>query len=355
MSQSAPGRRRRRVVPVLAVGVALALTGCADDVAVRDSGGGGGAIGDPGGAQQLSAPEPEGSQLSHEEMREALESEFTGASITDTDDVLPGLRDLETELQRLRVNPQECKQYVVESASPLPDGALMAHAIQQDDGGSGDSDGDSDSDTDGESGGDSDSDGADGAREATVYSFTDWRSADAYLAGEEDGLQLCESYTVTRDVGGDESPFTEVALELLSVGTAADAGLGLTQEMTVGDESTHLVAVALRQGSQIVLVAEAPNEEPEDDDVEDLVEDLQEQAAVVLSELTGDDLSLEEDEEDTDGDDEGEEDTDGEDEGEENSDGEDEGEEDSNGEDSDEGADDAADADADEDSADQDS
>ncbi|OSM43513.1 hypothetical protein [Nesterenkonia sp. PF2B19] len=329
MSQSAPGRRRR-VVPVLAVGVALALTGCADDVAVRDSGGGGGAIGDPGGAQQLSAPEPEGSQLSHEEMREALESEFTGASITDTDDVLPGLRDLETELQRLRVNPQECKQYVVESASPLPDGALMAHAIQQADGGSGDSDGDTD--------GDSDSDGADGAREATVYSFTDWRSADAYLAGEEDGLQLCESYTVTRDVGGDESPSTEVGLELLSVGTAADAGLGLTQEMTVGDESTHLVAVALRQGSQIVLVAEAPNEEPEDDDVEDLVEDLQEQAAAVLSELTGDDLSLEEDEEDTDGDDEG--------------DGDDgEGEEDSDGEDSDEGAD----ADADEDSADQDS
>ncbi|MDS2171313.1 hypothetical protein Q7C18_01205 [Nesterenkonia sp. CL21] len=347
MSQSAPGRRRR-VIPVLAVGGALVLTGCADDVAVRDSGGGGGAIGDPGGAQQLSAPEPEGSQLSHEEMREALESEFSGASITDTDDVLPGLRDLETELQRLRVNPQECKQYVVESASPLPDGALMAHAIQQDDGESGDSDGDTDGDSDGDTDGDSDSDtdgdsdsdGADGAREVTVYSFTDWRSADAYLAGEEDGLQLCESYTVTRDVGGDESPSTEVALELLSVGTAADAGLGLTQEMTVGDESTHLVAVALRQGSQIVLVAEAPNEEPEDDDVEDLVEDLQEQAAAVLSELTGDDLSLEEDEEDTDGDGEGEEDSDG------------EGEEDSDGEDSDEGADDAADADADEDSAD---
>ncbi|MDZ5076129.1 hypothetical protein [Nesterenkonia sp. HG001] len=295
MPQPAPGRRRRpsAVAVALAVSGVLMMAGCGDDPAIADRDRGGGPIGDPGGDQQLRAPEPEGNQLSHEEMREALEEHFGEATITDTDDVLPGLRDLDTELQRLRVAPQECKQYVVESASPLPDGSLVAHAVQagsvggsEDSGGSGDSE-------------DSEDTGS-GSVEATVYTFAEWESADALLSGEQDGVALCDTYTATRPSGEEdgEPPVTEVTVEEVSMSSAADASLGLTQELRADGATSHLVAVMLRHGSQVVLVAEAGAEAPEEDEVEDLVEQLQEQAAAVLSDLTGEDLALEDEDDD---------------------------------------------------------
>ncbi|GAA1171862.1 hypothetical protein [Nesterenkonia xinjiangensis] len=299
MPQPAPGRRRRpaAVAVALAVSGVLMMAGCGDDPAIADRERGGGSIGDPGGNQQLRAPEPEGNQLSHEEMREALEEYFGEATITDTDDVLPGLRDLDTELQRLRVAPQECKQYVVESASPLPDGSLVAHAVQTGSaGGSGDSEDSGDSGDSGDS--EASEDTGSGSVEATVYTFADWESADALLSGEQDGVALCDTYTATRPSGEEdgEPPVTEVTVEEVSVSSAADASLGLTQELRADGATSHLVAVMLRHGSQVVLVAEAGAEAPEED--EDLVEQLQEQAAAVLSDLTGEDLALEDEDDD---------------------------------------------------------
>lgn len=308
MPQSAPGRRRRP--PVLSVALAvsgvLMLAGCGEDPAITEQDPDSGPIGDPGGEQQLSAPDPQGEQLSHEEMRDALEEHVSGAGITDTDDLLPGLRDLETELQRLVVDPQECKQYVVESASPLPDGALMAHAVQ------GGSAGEEDPEDEGDSDDSDDADPADSAAEtleATVYSFADWESAEALLSGERDGADLCDSYTASRGSGeeDEDSLDTEVSLEEIPLSSAADGALGLAQEITADGSASHLVAVMLRQGSQVVLVAEGVDEEPDEDEAEDLGEQLQEQAAAVLSDLTGDDLALE-DEDDDDGDEDDEDD-----------------------------------------------
>ncbi|GAB3187968.1 hypothetical protein [Nesterenkonia suensis] len=293
-----PVPRRRPVALALAVAAcsALLLVGCGEDPAIADRERGGGPIGDPGGEQQLRAPEPEGNQLPHEQMAEALEEHLPGATITDTDDVLPGLRDLETELQRLRVDPQECKQYVVQSASPLPDGALMVHAA-----GHGGSDAELPEDPGEDPGEDSDAAGPrSGEREATTYSFVDWEAADAFLVGEQDGAERCESYTASRRAGGegDDLPATEVELETVPVRTAADASLGMAQEMTADGDTSHVVAVMLRQGSQVLLIAEAAEEEPADEEREELVEELQEQAAAVLSALTGEDLTLEDEDED---------------------------------------------------------
>lgn len=119
--------RRARTVSVLALTGLLALTACEADVPDQQ---GGGDVGDYDAESfdELAAPDPSGNQLSHEDMRGVLEDHFDGAGLTDTDDYYPNLRDIETELQKLAVDPADCKQYVVQSASPVPEGALVVHA-----------------------------------------------------------------------------------------------------------------------------------------------------------------------------------------------------------------------------------
>ncbi|PRZ15659.1 hypothetical protein [Nesterenkonia sandarakina] len=151
-------RLRRRSTAGAALGLLgmLVLTGCETSTADQA----GTPAAEPGtsnqGVQQQ-VPEPSGNQLTHDEMREQLASRYPDAALSDTTDYWAGLRDIETELQRLVVDPPECKQFVVRSAVPVPAGALVAYADGLSEGGA--------EDAEGSSGGGSD-DGAEGSAEA---------------------------------------------------------------------------------------------------------------------------------------------------------------------------------------------
>lgn len=120
---------RPRSLGVLAAVGALLITGCEVEPEAEDDGGvDSGDIGDPGDEESLQAPDPQGDQISHDEMRDVLSENVADARLTDTDNYMAGLRDVETELARLVVDPQDCKQYVVQSASPVPEGALVVFA-----------------------------------------------------------------------------------------------------------------------------------------------------------------------------------------------------------------------------------
>lgn len=167
--------RRARTVSVLALTGLLALTACEADVPDQQ---GGGDVGDYDAESfdELAAPDPSGNQLSHEDMRGVLEDHFDGAGLTDTDDYYPNLRDIETELQKLAVDPADCKQYVVQSASPVPEGALVVHADssggQGEEGeGSGD-DGSQEGSQEGSQGGGSEGDGQGGDPAASSGGFS---------------------------------------------------------------------------------------------------------------------------------------------------------------------------------------
>lgn len=209
-----------------------------------------------------SAPEPTGDQLSHDDMRSAVEAHLSGATLTDTDDYWGDLRSIETELQKLDVEPVDCKQYVVESATPVPDGALLVHADTsgEDDVGESpapeglegeaspspadDSDADdsdtneseeneseeNESDEGSSDGGASDEEaqvddvpGLQTERQVTVYSYADWRAAQSHFAGEEDGVDTCGSYTATRD-SSEESGDVEVTTTIEAVDVEVNDG-----------------------------------------------------------------------------------------------------------------------------------
>ncbi|MBO0595629.1 hypothetical protein I2485_07850 [Nesterenkonia sp. E16_7] len=123
---SSPAARRRAGAALGLLGMLL-LTGCESTPAEQP----GTPAAEPGtssGGVGQQVPEPAGNQLSHEEMREQLEARYPDAALSDTTDYWAGLRDVETELQRLVVDPPECKQFVVRSAVPVPAGALVAFA-----------------------------------------------------------------------------------------------------------------------------------------------------------------------------------------------------------------------------------
>lgn len=314
MFQTARRPAPRRRMSVLAAAGMLALAGCGPDPAAVEQDSEGGSIPDPGGVEQLTAPDPTGDQRSHEAMREALSAEFPAATLTDTNDVLPNLRDLETELQRLSVDPQNCKAYVVSSAQPVPDGALIAAATVPSE-----SESDSESGSESDSGSGSDSPGAgmtNARREATVLSFREAEAAEARIAGEQEGLENCPSYTASRSQdagegsgeGDDSSVSTTTEVDEESVRTAADQGIAAVREVSGGGETRRTVSVLLRQGAQIVAVSAAVEDDLSSDEIEETVETVQQEAADVLAELTGEDLSLpepeDEDSEDEDSEDE---------------------------------------------------
>ncbi|MGJ9374059.1 hypothetical protein [Nesterenkonia sp. CF4.4] len=135
-------RLRRRSTAGAAAGLlgVLVLTGCETSTAEPE--------GTPAAESSTSneglapqVPEPSGNQLTHDEMREQLAARYPDAALSDTTDYWAGLRDIETELQRLVVDPPECKQFVVRSAVPVPAGALVAYADGLAEGGSEDAEG----------------------------------------------------------------------------------------------------------------------------------------------------------------------------------------------------------------------
>lgn len=320
--------RRTRTVSVLALTGLLALTACEDEVPQEQ---GSDEVGDfdAEGFDELEAPDPRGNQLSHEEMRETLEDHFDGAGLSDTDDYYPNLRDIETELQKLAVDPTDCKQYVVQSASPVPEGALIAHADsgggeESDEGSEGGSEDqadegaqDEDGDTEASGGGFSSTsvtlplenqgeqdagqdEGEDeeedepvevdlpSERQATIYSFQDSRASEAYFASEDSGLENCGSYTVTRGgVGEDDEPEAETSasVESVAVESEAEEALGIYREVEGEDSTEQSVAVLLRHGSQVVLLAASAGGELDEEESEVAVEEVEEQAHALLEDL----------------------------------------------------------------------
>lgn len=335
--------RPARAVTAFALTGLLTLTACEADLPQQGDGDGAGSS-DGEGFDELAAPDPRGSQLSHDDMREVLDEHYSGAGVTDTDDYYASLRDIETELQKLAVDPTDCKQYVVQSASPVPEGALIAHADtngadedseegtegentgeedaeddtdpeasasaggfsrttvtlpfgQEDDGddeaGSGEG-GDAGADDDGEDA----EDGSDeeeavevdlpSERQATVYTFQDWRAADAYFSGEESGLDNCGSYTVTRGgIGEDDDPEleTSTSVDTVEVTSDADSALGIYRETETEGSTDQSVAVMLRDSSNIVVLTAPAGGELDEEEAEIAVEELEDEAFAVLSDL----------------------------------------------------------------------
>lgn len=274
--------RRCGLSPLAAVPFALlALTGCEADL--EDEGGplGGGSLDQSVSDAQVKAPEPVGEQLSHQQMRGALNEHSDGATITDTDDWWPNLRDLNRELQKLAVDPTDCKPYVTASALPVPLGALGALAE------SGDS-------------------------QTVIYTFEDADAAQTYVDSERLGADRCDEHTVTRDLG-EEQVQAQTTLTELSLRTGAEDGLAVGREMDASDATQRDLTVLLRHGPHTVLVAES--EDP-DADQDDAVAELEARAADLLSAVVGEEIRAPEpepddDEENEDPSEDGEEDQEG--------------------------------------------
>ncbi|TLP75792.1 hypothetical protein [Nesterenkonia sphaerica] len=226
----------------------LALAGCAAEVEADDSPLGGGPLDGSMAEAQAAAPDPRGQQLSHEEMQQALEDSLGRATITDTDDWWPTLRDLNRELQRLRVEPTDCKTYVTASALPVPPGALGVLAEMDE-------------------------------SRTVVYTFTDAESAQEYVESEREGVEGCHEHTVTRDLGTEEVE-AETTVTELRLRTGAEEGLAVRTVMEAPETVQRELTVLLRHGAHAVLASEP--EDSEADQEEALVE-LEARAAAVLS------------------------------------------------------------------------
>lgn len=234
---------------------ALALTGCEDDPEAEGSPLGGGSLDSSVAEAQVAAPEPQGQQVSHEDMVEALEDTLGSATITDTDDWWPNLRDLNRELQRLEVQPVDCKPFVTASALPVPTGALGALAE------SGDS-------------------------QTVIYTFEDSAAAAEYVDSERLGVERCEEHTVIRDLGEDEAR-AETTLTELQVRTGAEDGLAVGRLMDASDATQRDLTVLLRQGPHTVLAAE---QEDPDAEQEEAIAELEARAAEILSAVAGEEI-----------------------------------------------------------------
>lgn len=276
---------------------AVLLSGCAD--APEDVDGepdGDVAIGDPGEGIERSAPEPTGDQLSQQEMSEVLQEELDNPQIRTTDDLLESLRDVETELRRLEVDPMECQAQVLASGTPVPDGALVVSGTE------GHAEEDSEDGSEEEEAGDGEDAGAAELPErsltATLYSYQQAPGAEGYMQTELSGLENCEEYTVTRTIDEEELE-TEVVSELVEVETGADEALARTLSAEEPHGERHSLAVMVRTEAQIITLVEPLEAALGEDEAEDRAQQLQDRAAEILGSLVDEDLETsEEDEED---------------------------------------------------------
>ena len=316
----------------LAVAGALLLSACEVDPETDDDGGAEG--GEPAGSgdeEILQAPDPQGDQLSHQEMREVLSEHVSDARLTDTDNYMPGLRDVETELARLVVDPQDCKQYVAQSASPVPEGALVVFAdntAADGDSGEGPQDGspaeDEDAQPESRGGGgftfsadsmplalpveneeaeepeddaDSDDEGSDDEdsveadlpedRQVTVYSFQDTLAAEAHFSNELEGVENCTTYTAVRSGPDDEEAETQSSITEVEVDSQAEEAVGMTRELSYDQTTEHSVIVMLRDGAQVVSLGVPVSDELDDEEAEAAVDELEDEAGSVLEDLLG--------------------------------------------------------------------
>lgn len=302
-----PGRPAWLRLGALGAIGALMLTACTPDPEDVDGEPDGDvAIGDPGEGIERSAPEPAGDQLSQDEMAEVLRDELADPTVRTTDELLESLRDIETELRRLVVDPMECQAQVLASGSPVPDGALVVSGVE----GSGEGDGADDgagSDTQESDDADAAHTGAETALTATFYSYQQAPAAEGYMQTELSGLESCDEYTVTRTVD-DEELETEIASELVEVETGADEALGRTLSAEDAEGERHSLAVMVRHEAQIISLVEPLDSALSDDEAEEQAQQLQDRAAEILGALVDEDLEVTEDENDgdEDGGDEGE-------------------------------------------------
>lgn len=253
--------RLHRCVQALATAAvaAVVLTACEAELEEdpQNSGSGQG----PGGMSQMQAvaPEPTGSQYNHEAMREAVEAHVDTASITDTDDWWGSLRDINRELQKLRVRPTDCKSLVTASALPVPAGALAVIADR--DSGS-----------------------------IFVHSFKDAAAAGAAMNSEIDGADSCAEHTVIRDLGEEEFE-ARTTLTDIRIRSGADEHLAVRREVEADGETQRDLAVVLRHDTVISGAVQPLEEEIDRSEAEDLVVELEAQAAAVLSELLDEEIT----------------------------------------------------------------
>ncbi len=346
-SSAVPPRRARAGITLGLLAMVL-LTGC-ETATVEDSTEPAADAGSSAGDSEAQAPEPTGNQLSHEDMRAQLEARYPEATLTDTDDYWSGLRDIETELQKLVVDPPECKQYVVRSAVPVPAGALVAFA---DGTGGSESGGDAESGGEAESGGDaeepeaSDSDsgaaielasteedsaegsegGDSGGEEDPSDSAEDGDAEDAGDSedSEQDGKDseeepepvtvdlpaerqaviytfpdwraaeshftaeqdgLDECDSYTAQRSADDAVETSTSIDRVDLSSDADAAFGITRRISSAGETEHSAAVTLRTGSQIVTVMVPLQDSLSEEEAEVAVVELEEEAADLLASL----------------------------------------------------------------------
>lgn len=343
---SSPAARRRAGAALGLLGVLL-LTSC-EATPAEQPGTPAAEPGTSGGGVGQQVPEPSGNQLSHEEMREQLEARYPDAALSDTTDYWAGLRDVEAELQRLVVDPPECKQFVVRSAVPVPAGALVAFAdgtatsveeqgeeqpedqgeesggsevdpeagasplegddpeaaiqlasTEEDDSAEDDSseggsaDGES-SDGDSENGDSSDSDSDEEEPEPVTVELPGQRQA-LILSFRDwraaDAHLAAEQDGVescdsyTASRGGEDSVETSTSVDLVDVSSDADAALGTTTRISSEGEREDSAAVTLRGGSHIVTVSVPLSEGLAEDEAEVAVEELEAEALELLESL----------------------------------------------------------------------
>ncbi len=257
-----------------AFALTLLVSSCSEPVdqdPAQQQAGGGPAGGGMAGAQAR-APEPAGSQHSHDEMRSALETVIEDATITDTDDWWSSLRDINRELQKLQVAPTDCKAFVTASALPVPTGALAAIAEN-------------------------------GSRRTAVHSFEDAEAAQLYVQNEADGVERCEEHTIIRELEENQVE-AETTIEELEIRSGAEDALAVRRLTESEDGLQRDVAVVLRHSSTVVGTAESVEDPMDKDEAEELAVELEAEAARVLSELVGEEIVAPEPEPDDDEDDE---------------------------------------------------
>ena len=120
-------------------------------------------------------------------------------------------------------------------------------------------------------------------RQAVVYTFQDWRAADAHFSSEEEGLETCDAYTASR--AGDEAAETSTSVDSVDVSTEADAALGITRRISSDGTTEHSAAVILRTGSHIVTVMVPLEDSLSEEEAEVAVDELEAEADDLLAAL----------------------------------------------------------------------
>lgn len=215
---------------------------------------------------QPAAPAPKGDQHSHEDMAAALDEVLDDASLTDTDDWWESLREINRELQKLRVSPSYCKAYVTSSASPVPAGALAAVAEHD-------------------------------SRRTAVYSFEGSEEAQHYANQEVTGAEECDEHTVIRELSSGDLE-AETALTEVEVRSGADDALAVSSVVEADGETQNSLILLLRHQSTVVTNAEVLDEPLGTGEAEALAAELEQEAAAVLAAVTGDEIESPESEED---------------------------------------------------------